>query len=72
VLGTQITGAANRWLRETSYKIIQPLLAEFLNSDPAGVAEKQVRIQAPQAEIEEMNRHAFVLPVSLVKPEGGV
>jgi hypothetical protein len=31
-----------------------------------------VRIQAIQAEIEEMKRHAFVLPVSVVAPEGGV
>ncbi len=72
VLGTQITGAADWWLRETSDKIIQPLLAEFADPDPVGVAERMVRIQAIQAEIEEMKRHAFVLPVSVVKPEGGV
>ena len=72
VLGTQITGAADWWLRETSDKIIQPLLAEFPDPDPQGVAERMVRIQAIQAEIEEMKRHAFVLPVSVVSPEGGV
>ncbi|HNY41796.1 MAG TPA: hypothetical protein PKJ41_15455 [Bryobacteraceae bacterium] len=72
VLGTQITGAADWWLRETSDKIIQPLLAEFPDPDPAGVAERMVRIQTIQAEIEEMKRHAFVLPVSMVAPEGGV
>jgi len=72
VLGTQITGAADWWLRETSDKIIQPLLAEFPDPDPVGVAERTVHIQAIQAEIEEMRRHAFVLPVSVVAPEGGV
>jgi hypothetical protein len=72
VLGTQITGAAEWWLRETSDKIIQPLLAEFPDPDPVGVAEKQVRIQALEAEIEEMKRHAFVLPVSMVAKEGGI
>jgi hypothetical protein len=72
VLGTQITGAADWWLRETSDKIIQPLLAEFPDPEPVGVAEKQVRVQALQAEIEEMKRHAFVLPVSMVSKEGGI
>ena len=72
VLGTQITGAAEWWLRETSDKIIQPLLAEFPDPDPVGVAEKQVRIQALQAEIDEMKRHAFVLPVSMVAKGGGI
>jgi hypothetical protein len=72
VLGTQITGAADWWLRETSDKIIQPLLAEFPDPDLVGVAERMVRIQAIQAEIEEMKRHAFVLPVSVAKAEGGM
>lgn len=71
VLGTAITGAADWWMRETADKIIQPLLAEFPDPDPAGVAERMVRIQAIQTEIEEMKRHAFVLPVSVVVPEGG-
>ncbi len=72
VLGTRIPGAADWWLRETSDKIIQPLLAEFPDPEPKGVAEKQVRIQALQAEIEEMKRHAFVEPVSVVAKEGGL
>lgn len=37
-----------------------------------GVAERMVRIQAIQAEMEEIKRHAFVLPVSVAKTEGGV
>lgn len=72
VLDSQITGAADWWLRETSNKIIQPLLTEFPVPGPVGVAERIVRIQAIQAEIEEMKRHAFVLPVSAVRTEGGV
>jgi hypothetical protein len=47
-------------------------MAEFPDLDPVGVAERLVLIQALQAEIEEMKRHAFVLPVSVVAPEGGV
>ena len=72
VFGTQITGAADWWPRETSDKIIKPLLAEFPDPEPKGVAERMVRIQAPQSKIEEMKRHAFVLPVSVVATEGGV
>ena len=71
VLGTAITGAADWWLRETSDKIIQPLLAEFPEPDPVGVAEKQVRIQALQAEIEEMKRHFLVAPLSAIIPKEG-
>jgi hypothetical protein len=48
------------------------LLVVFPDPDPKGVAERMVRIQALQAEIQEMKRHAFVLPVSVVAPEGGV
>ena len=70
VLGTTLTGAADWWLRETSSKIIQPLLAEFPDPDPVGVAEKLVQIQALAAEIERMKRNAFVLPVSEVADGG--
>lgn len=71
VLGTTITGAADWWLRETSTKIIQPLLAEFPDPDPVGVAEKLVQIRALTAEIEQMKRNGFVLPVSIAVAEGG-
>jgi hypothetical protein len=64
--GTQIAGAAGWWLRETSDKVIQPLLAEFPDPDPVDVAERMFRIQAFQTEIKAMKRRAFVLPVSAV------
>ncbi len=67
-----LTERAPPWLRETSHRVIQSLMAEFPDLDPVGVAERLVLIQALQAEIEEMKRHAFVLPVSVVAPEGGV
>lgn len=71
VLGTQITGAADWWLRETSDKIIQPLLAEFPDPDPIGVAEKTVKIRELEAEIEKMKRDVFVAPLSVVTPKEG-
>jgi hypothetical protein len=71
VLGTQITGAADWWLRETSDKIIQPLLAEFPDPDPIGVAEKTVRIRALQVEIEKLKCDALVAPLAAVPPKEG-
>ena len=71
VLGTQITGAADWWMKETADKIIQPLLAEFPALDPVGVAEKAVRIRALETEIEKMKRDAFVAPLSIVVPKEG-
>ena len=71
VLGTAITGAADWWMRETADKIIQPLLAEFPDSDPVGVAERTVRIRALETEIERMKRDAFVAPLSVVVPKEG-
>jgi len=71
VLGTAIIGAADWWMRETATKIIQPLLAEFPDPDPVGVAEKAVRIRALETEIEKMKRDAFVAPLSVVAPKEG-
>ncbi|HPT28869.1 MAG TPA: hypothetical protein PLZ95_20780 [Bryobacteraceae bacterium] len=71
VLGTAITGAADWWMRETATKIIQPLLVEFPDPDPVGVAEKTVRIRALEGEIEKMKRDAFVAPLSVVAPKEG-
>lgn len=71
VLGTAISGAADWWMKETADKIIQPLLAEFPDPDPIGVSEKLVQIRALAAEIEEMKRNSFVLPVSMAVAEGG-
>ena len=71
VLGTAITGAADWWLKETADKIIQPLLAEFPDPNPVGVAEKAVRIRALEAEIEKLKRDAFVAPLSIVVPREG-
>ena len=71
VLGTAITGAADWWMKETADKIIQPLLAEFPDPDPIGVAEKAVRIRALETEIEKMKRDAFVVPISVVAPKEG-
>ena len=71
VLGTAITGAADWWMKETADKIIQPLLAEFPDPDPVGVAEKTVRIRALETEIEKMKRDAFVAPLSVVAPKEG-
>ena len=71
VLGTAITGAADWWMKETADKIIQPLLAEFPDPDPVGVAEKAVRIRTLEAEIEKLKRDAFVAPLSVVAPKEG-
>ena len=71
VLGTAIAGAADWWMKETADKIIQPLLAEFPDPDPVGVAEKTVRIRALETEIEKMKRDAFVSPLSVVAPKEG-
>jgi len=71
VLGTAITGAADWWMKETAAKIIQPLLAEFPDPDPIGVAERTVRIRALEAEIEKMKRDAFVAPLSVAAPKEG-
>ena len=71
VLGTAITGAADWWMKETADKIIQPLLAEFPDPDPVGVAEKTVRIRALEAEIEKLRRDVFVAPLSAVAPKEG-
>jgi hypothetical protein len=67
VLGTQVSGAAEWWLKETSDKIIQPLMAEFPDPEPIGVAERVVQIQKLQSEIDRMKREAIVLPVTIVE-----
>lgn len=71
VLGTTTKGAADWWMKETADKIIQPLLAEFRDPDPVGVAEKAVQIRALETEIERMKRDAFVAPLSEVAPKEG-
>jgi len=67
VLGQQISGAADWWMKETASRIIQPLLAEFPDPDPIGIAEKMTQIQAIQAEIAAMKQAAFVMPVTIVE-----
>ena len=70
VLGTAISGAADWWMKETADKIIQPLLAEFPDPDPVGVAEKTVRIRALETEIEKLKQDSFIAPLSAVAPKG--
>jgi hypothetical protein len=69
VLGQTISGAADWWLKETAEKVIKPILAEFPDPDPVGIAEKMVAIQTLQAEIVQMKQNAFVAPVVVVPPQ---
>jgi hypothetical protein len=68
VLGKIITGAAEWWMMETSEKMIRPILDEFPDPDPVGVSERMVQIQELTAEIADLKRAAFVVPVVPVVP----
>lgn len=67
VLGQQIAGAADWWMRETTEKIIKPILQEFPDPEPVGIAELAVQMQSIAARIAQMKRDAFVSPISVVQ-----
>jgi len=71
VLGAQIT-ALPLVAPEASDKLDQPLLAEFPDPYSVAVARSNSGSRLLQAEIDEMERHAFVLPVSMVGGEEAI
>jgi hypothetical protein len=67
VLGQQVDGAADWWVRETTEKIIKPILMEFPDPEPVGIAELTVQMQTIAAKIARMKRDSFVSPISIAK-----
>ncbi len=60
------TGAAEWWMWETTEQIIKPILLELPGPDPVDIAELNVQVQSLAARIAQMERDAFVSPISIV------
>jgi hypothetical protein len=66
VLGVQLSGAADWWMKETADKIIAPLYKEYPDPDPAGVAQCKVEIQNLTAKINDLKAAAVVNPITII------